>query len=92
MDGTLNTNIPDNAAYFGDRTGDEIPSSVFVDEFGYITIHGNSDSAVFGGTTANPTWLYGKTHWELQYELNVKVAYTPQFSFLNKRFIKPKKF
>ncbi len=65
MDGTLNLNIPENAAYFGDRSGDEVPTSVFVDEFGYITIHGNSKSPAFGGTSTDPTWLYAKTHWEL---------------------------
>lgn len=92
MDGTVNSNIPNNAAYFGDRTGDETVTSVFVDEFGYITVHGHSTSGVFGGSAASPSWLYGKTHWELQYELNVKVPYTPQFPYINKRFIKPKKF
>jgi len=52
MDGTLTDPIVDNAAYFGDRTGDEIPSSVFVDDYGFITIHGNSDATVFGGSNS----------------------------------------
>ncbi len=42
MDGTLNSNLPETAAYFGDRTGDEVPTSVFVDEFGFITMHGTT--------------------------------------------------
>ena len=74
MDGTLTNPVVENAAYFGDRTGDEIPSSIFVDEYGYITIHGNSDSPVFGGSgnpSSDQVWLYAKTHWELHFEMNV---------------------
>ena len=81
MDGTVNSPIVENSAYFGDRTGDEIPTSVQVDEYGYITIHGNSDATVFGGkstATSEQVWLYAKTHWELQYEMKVVSAtFTP---------------
>jgi hypothetical protein len=96
MDGTLNAPIVENAAYFGDRTGDELPTSIQVDDYGYITIHGITDATVFGGTntaTSEKLWLYAKTHWGLHFEMKVLTAgYTPQFSFLSKRFIKPKRF
>ena len=46
--GAVSANIPESAAYFGDRSGDELPSSIFVDQNGQITIHGKSNSAVFG--------------------------------------------
>jgi hypothetical protein len=47
MDGTLNAPIVENAAYFGDRTGDELPTSIQVDDYGYITIQGTTDATVF---------------------------------------------
>ena len=43
--------------------------------------------------TSEKLWLYAKTHWGLHFEMKVLTAgYTPQFSFLSKRFIKPKRF
>ena len=51
--GLVKSTIPENAAYFGDRAGSEIPTSVNVDEFGMITIHGTSTSAAFGATSSS---------------------------------------
>ena len=59
-------NIPENAAFFGDRTGDEYVQSVQVDEYGFITVMGMSNSPVFGAVNSLEwVWLMAKTHWEL---------------------------
>jgi hypothetical protein len=79
VSGSVPTTIPESAGYFGDRSGSEIPTSVSVDEDGMISIHGKSNSAVFGATSSSEyTWLYAKTHWDIHYEMNVlSGTYTP---------------
>jgi hypothetical protein len=65
------------AAYFGDTGGNAAGFSLAVDQYGYIYIHGNSNSPTFGGQNSfnNPgvtneyTWLYAKTHWDMTYEV-----------------------
>lgn len=58
--------MPENAAYFGDRLGDEVAKSVQIDDNGYITIHGTSNSAPFGSSTSTEyVWLLAKTHFGL---------------------------
>lgn len=50
-----------------------IGHTLAIDSYGYIYIHGVSNSPVFGGQGPGVvdvwTWVYAKTHWELTYEV-----------------------
>lgn len=91
--GTL-ANIPHEAAYFGDETGDEIAQSIAIDEFGYIYIAGYSTSTDFGIAAGETALLYAKTHFTLTWEINKSFAGDANQApgYLNKRFVEPKKF
>ncbi len=63
--------MPEAAVYFGDPNGNTWGQAIAVDEYGYIYVHGASDSNAFGGLFNNGrrAWLHIKTHWELTHEL-----------------------
>jgi len=46
--------------------------TIGVDQFGFIYMHGVSNSEAFRATKSaidTPSWVHGKTHWELAAEL-----------------------
>jgi hypothetical protein len=99
-------NIPEFAVNFGDKDGDLRAHALAVDEFGYIYVHGISDSPAFGGSTSGVgswNWVHAKTHWEMTYEVEFNTAVTGvtysethsltgTAGYMGKRFKIPKKF
>lgn len=52
----------------GDKDGNVLAHALAVDQYGYIYIHGISNSPAFGGKVSAVTkwvWLHAKTHWDL---------------------------
>mmetsp|Transcript_34012 Transcript_34012/g.33167 ORF Transcript_34012/g.33167 Transcript_34012/m.33167 type:complete len:398 (-) Transcript_34012:2283-3476(-) len=91
---------PTNAVYYGQRDGTETPLVITVDEYGFIVVAGNSNSPTFGVVAGGTSMLYLKTHWDLNYELNVgptnvgentgTTAEVPVVDYIKNRFITPK--
>lgn len=50
-------NIPEAAAYFGDRDGHLTGFAMAVDEFGFIYLHGSSDSQLLAADGNEIVWI-----------------------------------
>jgi hypothetical protein len=90
---------PRNAVFFGETDGDEYPTAIALDEFGFVYVAGTTTSPTLGVHTGDRGMLYVKTHWDLNVELNIgetNVGFSPpqavSIAYLRKRFITPKKF
>jgi hypothetical protein len=67
-DGLYLEKNPQVAAYMGDKDGEVKAHAIGLDQYGYVYIHGVSNSPVFDGQvsgTAKWVWLHAKTHWDL---------------------------
>ena len=68
--------IPELAVNFGDPRGNTVGRTLAVDQYGYIYVHGYTDSDAFNGENQvenggnrKYSWVHGKTHWEMAAEL-----------------------
>jgi hypothetical protein len=81
--------IPDDAVYFGEKTGDEVMSCMAIDEYGFITVGGYSDAPTFynceevGCAERNALW--GRMHFKLTWEVN-EGNNLQTFEYFNSRF------
>ena len=65
--------IPELAASFGDGRGSFYGHALAVDHFGYIYVHGATNSDLFKGNINAPyifSWIHTKTHWEMSFEVS----------------------
>ncbi len=66
----VNSN-PSIAAYLGDKSGNLESSSIALDQYGFVYVHGISEAPGFGaypspsGIYPQKTWVHVKTHWEI---------------------------
>jgi hypothetical protein len=71
---------PQIAAYLGDKDGEVKAHAIALDQYGYVYVHGVSNSPAFGGqvsATMKWVWLHSKTHWDLagEYEYQHTLGY-----------------
>lgn len=74
---------PQTAAYMGDRDGEVKAHAIGLDRYGYVYIHGVSNSPAFDGqvsATAKWVWLHAKTHWDLAGEYEYQISLGLPFS------------
>jgi len=61
-------NNPQIAAYLGDKDGHLKAHAIALDQYGYVYVHGISNSPAFSGAATGVqkwVWVHAKTHWDL---------------------------